>query len=107
MNFDDTFNSIIKNIYNGKGPDKKECIYLLSFEPHSLESTFLMSIANNICRTRLNNTGVIYAQIGVDIAPCNANCQFCSFSAKHSDVNPYRMSMEEIAFAVLEALITS
>ena len=100
MNFDAPFNTIIKNIFNGKGPSKEECIYLLSFEPHSLESTFMMSIANNICRTRLNNGGVIYAQIGIDIAPCGANCEFCAFSAEHTDIKPHRMSLEEIAYAV-------
>ena len=100
MNFDAPFNTIIKNIFNGKGPSKEECVYLLSFEPHSLESTFMMSIANNICRTRLNNGGVIYAQIGIDIAPCGANCGFCAFSAEHTDIKPHRMSSEEIAYAV-------
>jgi biotin synthase len=100
MNFDAPFNTIIKNIFNGKGPSKEECVYLLSFEPHSLESTFMMSIANNICRTRLYNGGVIYAQIGIDIAPCGANCGFCAFSAKHTDIKPHRMSLEEIAYAV-------
>ena len=100
MDFDESFNIVIKNIFDGIGPDKEECKYLLNFEPHSLESTILMSIANNICRTRLDNSGVIYAQIGMDIAPCGANCEFCSFSAEHADIKPHRMSMEEIEFAV-------
>ncbi len=100
MNFEEPFNAIIKNIFKDKGPNKEECKYLLSFEPHSIESTTLMSIANNICRSKLSNSGVIYAQIAIDIAPCAANCQFCSFSAEHTDIKPHRMSMEEIAIAV-------
>ncbi len=52
MEFDKRFNTIIQNVFNGKGPDKEDCIYLLNYEPHSLEATFMMSIANNICSRR-------------------------------------------------------
>jgi biotin synthase len=100
MSFEKPFNNIIENISKGKGPDKEECKYLLGFEPHSQESTFMMSVANNICRSKLNNSGVIYAQIAIDVAPCTANCEFCSFSAEYTDIKPHRMSMSEIAEAV-------
>jgi biotin synthase len=102
MKLDERFENIMNNVSNGKGPDKEECKYLLGFEPHSLESTHMMSIANHYWRTRLQNCGVIYGQIAIDIGPCDANCQFCSFAKSYTDIKPNRMSMEEIEHAVKE-----
>jgi len=65
MEFEPRFESIISNVLNGHGPNKDECVYLLGFEPHSLESTYMMSIANDMYRKRMDNSGIIYAQIGV------------------------------------------
>jgi biotin synthase len=86
MNFQEPFQSIIRKVMEGIGPTKEECKYLFTLEPHSLESTHMMSVANNLCRTRLNNCGIIYAQIGIDIAPCRVNCEFCSFAQKYVDI---------------------
>ena len=79
MKFEPHFESIISNVFNGRGPDKDECVYLLGFAPHSLELTYMMSIANDISRKKSGNAGIMYAQIGIDVAPCSANCKFCAF----------------------------
>lgn len=100
MKFEDRFEKIINNVHAGKGPDKEDCIYLLGYEPHSLESTHMMSLANNICRTRFSNSAMIYAQVGIDVAPCAADCKFCSFGASNANVDPYRMSSDEIKESV-------
>jgi biotin synthase len=100
MKFEPRFESIINNVFDGCGPGKEECVYLLGFEPHSLESTHMMTIANDICRRRMGNTGIIYTQIGIDVAPCSANCQFCSFAEKHFNLQQKRMDMQEISKCV-------
>jgi len=97
MKFDPRFDSIISRVLSGNGPNREDCIYLLGFEPHSLESTHMMSIANDMYRARTDNAGVIYAQIGIDVAPCSADCQFCSFARDHFSLEPYRMEMTEIS----------
>lgn len=100
MKFEPRFESIINNVFNGRGPDKEECVYLLGFDPHSLESTHMMSIANDICRKRSGNAGIIYAQIGIDVRPCSSNCQFCAFAEEHFNLQPKRMDMQEISECV-------
>jgi biotin synthase len=97
MKFEPRFESIINNVFDGRGPDKEECIYLLEFDPHSLESTHMMSKANDICRKRNGNAGIIYAQIGIDVAPCSSNCQFCTFAEEHFNLLPKHMDMQEIS----------
>ncbi len=97
MKFEQRFTSIIGDVLNGHGPDRDACAYLLGFEPHSLESIHMMSIANDMCRKRTDNGGVIYAQIGIDVAPCSANCRFCSFAREHFSLEPKRMEMTEIS----------
>ena len=91
MKFEPRFESIISNVFSGNGPNREDCTYLLGFEPHSLESTHMMSIANDMYRARTDNAGVIYAQIGIDVAPCSANCQFCAFARDHFSLEAYRI----------------
>jgi len=96
VKFESRFESIMSNVFGGHGPNKEECVYLLEFDPHSMESIHMMSIANDICRKRTYNSGVIYAQIGIDVTPCRANCQFCSFARDHFTLEPRRMELNEI-----------
>ena len=100
MKFEPHFESIISNVFNGRGPNKDECVYLLGFAPHSLESTYMMSIANDISRKKSGNAGIMYAQIGIDVAPCSANCKFCAFAQEHFALQPKRMNMQEISECV-------
>lgn len=100
MKLEPRFESIINNVFDGRGPDKEECVYLLGFDPHSLESTYMMPIANDICRRKMGNAGIIYAQIGIDVAPCRANCKFCSFAQEHFNLQPKRMNIQEISECV-------
>ncbi len=100
MNCDARFESIIDGAIEGRGPTREECVYLLGFEPHSVESTHMMSLANAISRRRTSNSGVIYAQLGIDVAPCRADCLFCAFGESHFAVQRRRMAMEEVSAAV-------
>ena len=100
MKFEPRFESIINNVFDGRGPDKEECVDLLGFDPHSLESTYMMSIANDICRRKMGNAGIMYAQIGIDVAPCSANCKFCAFAQEHFALQQKRMNMQEISECV-------
>lgn len=97
MEYEKKFMTIMDKTREGTGPDREECKYLLGLEPHSLESTYMMSLANHITRTRLGNSAVIYAQIGIDISKCGADCKFCSFSSDYYDAPRRRMSLEEVS----------
>jgi biotin synthase len=102
MKLEKSFLSIVEKVENGQGPTRKECKYLLSLEPHSLESTYMMALANNITRTRFNNAGIMYAQIGIDIAPCIADCEFCSFASNYYELPPKRMPLDEVSNILTE-----
>lgn len=103
MECDRQFMNIMEKTKDGQGPDREEAKYLLSFAPHSFESTYMMNLANQLTRTRLNNSGVVYAQLGIDISPCAARCEFCSFSSDYYDQPRRRMSTEEIG-RILEGI---
>jgi len=55
---------------------------LREVDPLSHEIYALMGTANQLTRESSSNRGEIHAQIGVNIAPCSHNCDFCSFAAQ-------------------------
>lgn len=59
---------------------------LMSIDLLSPEMYSLCSAANQLSRRQFGNYGEVYAQIGLDYAPCPGNCEFCSFGASHSVV---------------------
>ena len=75
---------ILERALAGSQPSKEDCIYLLGFPEYSPESTFMRGVANDIARTRTNNTAVIFGQIGLELYPCEADCKFCSFGVSHT-----------------------
>ncbi len=87
---------ILKKGAEEKGITKEECTYLLGFGENSLESRMTSIIADSIMRKRNNNAGIISAQIGIEIEPCEGNCKFCNFGKDHSDITKHEMSIEEI-----------
>lgn len=79
---------------------RDEALTLMQIELQSPEMYLLCSVANELSRRHFNNYGEVYAQIGLDFAPCPGNCEFCSFGSKHGvvkDVIEY--SIEEIVRA--------
>ena len=75
---------VIARAREGKAADYDETLYLLGFDEASPEATALRSAANDIVREKTGNAGVIWGQIGVDMHPCEADCEFCSFGKSHT-----------------------
>ena len=75
---------------------KQECVYLLGFHESSPEVNIARAAANDLVRKSTGNAGQIYAQIGIMIGPCEANCKFCSFGATHTSIKNFTMSDEEL-----------
>ncbi|MEE0845649.1 MAG: hypothetical protein U0L71_05585 [Eggerthellaceae bacterium] len=75
---------IVSRALEGNAPSFDEAIYLLSLDEKSPEATLLRGAANDIVRGKTGNSAIIYGQIGVDVYPCEADCQFCSFGRTHT-----------------------
>jgi biotin synthase len=68
----------------GQQPTREEAIYLLGFAEHSPEATYIRGVGNDVARARTGNTALIFGQIGLELYPCEADCQFCSFGETHT-----------------------
>ena len=67
---------IFEKAYAGINLSKQECIRLLSLDDTSREALIMRSAASDIIRSRNDNTGVVFGQIGLECSPCDGNCSF-------------------------------
>ena len=76
---------------------KQECIKLLSLDDTSQEAIIMRGLASDIVRKRTNNSGVLFAQIGLECSPCSGNCVFCSFAKQYTAFPAMKLDDETIA----------
>lgn len=81
---DKRVDEILARAQNGQQPTKEEAIYLLGFPEYSPEATYTRGVGNDIARAQTGNTALIFGQIGLELYPCEADCQFCSFGITHT-----------------------
>ena len=72
--------SVLSKIKNDVYLTKEDAISLLSIKNTSREFYELLATANDLSRCHYNNRAYIFAQIGINSAPCSGNCKFCSFA---------------------------
>lgn len=90
---------ILTKAYDGTGISQKECEQLLALGDASPEASLMRGLASAVVRERTNNTGAIFAQIGLQCYPCKGNCSFCSFAEAYTQMPPIQMSDDAIAAA--------
>jgi biotin synthase len=88
---------LFEKAYAGQSITQKECAKLLALEDASPEAAVMRGLASAIVRERTGNTGVIFAQIGLQCYPCRGNCSFCSFAEKYTQMPVIKMDDETIA----------
>lgn len=86
MQIDQTIETIFDKALEEQPISREEALILMQIDLQSPEMYMLCSVANELSRRQFHNYGEIYAQIGLDYAPCPGNCEFCSFGAKHGVV---------------------
>ena len=59
---------------------KQDAVTLLRTENTSSDLYKIMAIANEFSRKQYNNRAYVFAQIGINSAPCSGNCKFCSLA---------------------------
>ena len=70
----------LSKIKNGVDLTKEDAIALLNIKTTSKEFYDLLATANDLSRSQYNNRAYIFAQIGINSAPCSGNCKFCSLA---------------------------
>jgi len=77
---------ILDKAFDEQPISRPEALTLMAIDLLSPEMYALCAVANEVSRRHFNNLGEIYAQIGLDFAPCPGNCEFCSFGSDHGIV---------------------
>ena len=96
MTIDPKVASLLDRAQSGRAPSQGDCAYLLGFAETSLEAAHTRAVGDAVTRGRFGDHGLIFAQIGVEIAPCPGACRFCSFAAQHTAFEPSVMSYAEL-----------
>lgn len=78
---------------------KDEIVSMLAVSDHSEEAFAIRAAAAGAMRSRTNNAAAIFGQIGFEMHPCSANCEFCSFAAEYTGLSGMKLTDEEIAAA--------
>jgi len=81
---DKRISDILNRALEGAPPSREDCVYLLGFPAFAPEATFTRGVANDIMRWKNGNTGLLFGQIGLELFPCDVDCQFCAFGKSHT-----------------------
>lgn len=92
---------ILDKAREGHAPGKEDCIHMLSFHEISPEASLIRATADSLMRSKFDNNGMVFAQIGIEIAPCPASCKFCSFGEGHTSFGTSNMTDEDILATAL------
>lgn len=76
-----TVGDLIKKSFNGERLGFDEIVYLLQFAPDSNEGYEIIKAGGLLSRKISNNIAEIHGQFALNLAPCPADCKFCSFAS--------------------------
>ena len=94
---DQKITGIIARAQEGKAPAYEEVMELLALDEASPEATAVRGAANDLVRAKTGNACAMWGQIGIDVYPCEADCQFCSFAKSTTCFTEHvTMSVEEV-----------
>lgn len=75
---------IFNRIDNHIPLSSQDALQLLSIPNLSEEYYALLQKANQVSKLEYGSKGYIFAQIGLNVAPCSGNCKFCSLAQSNS-----------------------
>ena len=96
MRAESNFLQLISRIQDGHVMTQQECEYLLCFDERSLEAAITRGVADAMSRAKFNNRGLVFGQIGCEVAPCTGKCKFCSFSEEFTTFQTHSLSYDEL-----------
>jgi biotin synthase len=74
--------NILKKGADFEGIEQDEALLLMGLDLHSRATYALMQTANRMSRDRFNGKAENHLHIGVNVAPCPLNCEFCSLAER-------------------------
>lgn len=96
---------IFSKVDRGEELTREDALILLETENRSPEFYRLLSKADELSRKEYGNKGYIFAQIGLNSAPCPGNCKFCSMGCENFMVEEEtEKSMDEVVEEAKRAL---
>lgn len=101
--------SVLENIFSkvdrNEDLTREDALVLLKIENRSDDFYRLLAKANELSRKEYGNKGYVFAQIGLNSAPCPGNCKFCSMGCENFMVEEEtEKSMEEVVEEAERAL---
>ncbi|MEG0693146.1 MAG: radical SAM protein [Oscillospiraceae bacterium] len=73
-------NRIFAKVDSNEFLTQQDAVALLKIDNQSTDFYRIISKANELSRREYRNKGYIFAQIGLNSAPCSGNCKFCSLA---------------------------
>jgi biotin synthase len=71
---------ILLKSWNAVPLSRKDLVYLLGLPPDAPETYLVMAEANRISTDLTGHKAEVHAQLALNLAPCSADCKFCSFA---------------------------
>ena len=88
---------VFEKLDKGEPLSEADAVAMLRVPNLSGEYYQLLTRAGQMSREAYGNRGYIFAQIGLDVAPCSGNCLFCSLAQCNCrEVTPVCKSLEEV-----------
>lgn len=72
--------TILCKVDRGIPLSRQDAVDLLNIKNNTNDFYQLIAKANELSRINYNNKAYIFAQIGINAAPCRGNCKFCSLA---------------------------
>lgn len=92
-------------VKRGVALDRSQAIQLLEIENSSNDYYRLLSVANELTRTEFENSGLVFAQIGLNSEPCSVDCRFCSMGESHFSMDEVWKKSEQEIIDEVEVLV--
>ena len=77
---------ILEKVDRAEDLTREDALTLLNVSNESADFYRLLEKANHLSRTEYKKRGYIFAQIGLNSAPCPGNCKFCSLARSNYSI---------------------
>lgn len=96
--------NIFERVDKGIPLSHEDAVELLSIKNFSHEYYELLDKAQSLSQKVYQGKGYIFAQIGLDIAPCCGNCKFCSLAQNNTTFTDHIEKTEDEIMAEVSAI---
>lgn len=103
---DTMIEKILKKVDADQDLTREDALALLNINNESPQFYALIGKANELSRREYKNRGYIFAQIGLNSAPCPGNCKFCSLAQSNYTIEAEIEKSEDDILAEAKAAVS-